>query len=84
MAASAASFSGWTFIGHPGAIWAAGLVYAFCSMYVVVIPMTGTFFAKRNWLLGKRYGFITPGDMYAYYYNSEALRWLTATRIPFT
>lgn len=77
MAASAASFSGWTFIGHPGAIWAAGLVYAFCSMYVVVIPMTGTFFAKRNWLLGKRYGFITPGDMYAYYYNSEAVRWLT-------
>jgi Na+/proline symporter len=77
MAASAASFSGWTFIGHPGAIWAAGLVYAFCSFYVVIIPMTGTFFAKRNWLMGKRYGFITPGDMYAYYYNSEALRWLT-------
>mmetsp|Transcript_13671 Transcript_13671/g.6769 ORF Transcript_13671/g.6769 Transcript_13671/m.6769 type:complete len:590 (-) Transcript_13671:2959-4728(-) len=77
MAASAASFSGWTFIGHPGAIWAAGLVYAFCSFYVVVIPLTGAFFAKRNWLLGKRYGFITPGDMYAYYYNSEALRWLT-------
>ncbi len=77
MAASAASFSGWTFIGHPGAIWAAGLVYAFCSMYVVTIPLTGTFFAKRNWLLGKRYGFITPGDMYAYYYNSEAVRWLT-------
>jgi SSS family solute:Na+ symporter len=77
MAASAASFSGWTFIGHPGAIWAAGLVYAFCSFYVVTIPLTGTFFAKRNWLLGKRYGFITPGDMYAYYYNSEAVRWLT-------
>jgi Na+/proline symporter len=77
MAASAASFSGWTFIGHPAAIWAAGLVYAFCSFYVVVIPLTGTFFAKRNWLMGKRYGFITPGDMYAYYYNSEALRWLT-------
>lgn len=77
MAASAASFSGWTFIGHPGAIWSAGLVYAFCSFYVVVIPLTGTFFGKRNWLMGKRYGFITPGDMYAYYYNSEALRWLT-------
>ncbi|MEJ2039870.1 MAG: sodium:solute symporter family protein [Desulfosarcinaceae bacterium] len=77
MAASAASFSGWTFIGHPGAIWAAGLVYAFCSFYVITIPLTGAFFAKRNWLLGKRYGFITPGDMYAYYYNSEAVRWLT-------
>ena len=27
--------------------------------------------------MGKRYGFITPGDMFAYYFNSEAARWLT-------
>ena len=53
MAASAASFSGWTFIGHPGAIWAAGLVYAFCSMYVVVIPMTGTFFCQAQLAAGQ-------------------------------
>lgn len=76
MAATAASFSGWTFIGHPGLIWRDGLAYAFASFYVITIPITGTFFAKRQWLLGKRYGFVTPGDMYAYYFNSEALRWL--------
>lgn len=76
MAATAASFSGWTFIGHPGLIWRDGLAYAFASFYVLTIPITGTFFSKRTWLLGKRYGFITPGDMYAYYFNSEALRWL--------
>jgi solute:Na+ symporter, SSS family len=77
MAATAASFSGWTFIGHPGLIWRDGLAYAFASFYVLTIPITGTFFSKRTWLMGKRYGFITPGDMYAYYYNSEALRWLS-------
>ncbi len=77
MAATAASFSGWTFIGHPGLIWSAGLVYAYASFYVLTIPITGAFFAKRNWLMGKRYGFITPGDMFAYYYNNEAVRWLT-------
>ncbi|MBU1193906.1 MAG: sodium:solute symporter family protein [Proteobacteria bacterium] len=77
MAATAASFSGWTFVGHPGLIWKAGLVYAFASFYVLTIPITGAFFAKRNWLMGKRYGFITPGDMFAYYYNNEAIRWLT-------
>lgn len=77
MAATAASFSGWTFIGHPGLIWKAGLAYAFASFYVLTIPITGAFFAKRNWLMGKRYGFITPGDMFAYYYNTESLRWLT-------
>ncbi len=76
MAATAASFSGWTFIGHPGLIYKAGLAYAFASFYVLTIPITGTFFSKRTWLLGKRYGFITPGDMYAYYYNNEAVRWL--------
>jgi Na+/proline symporter len=76
MAATAASFSGWTFIGHPGLIWRDGLAYAFASFYVLTIPITGTFFAKRQWLLGKRYGFVTPGDMYAYYFNSEILRYL--------
>jgi len=77
MAATAASFSGWTFIGHPGLIWGAGLAYAYASFYVLTIPITGAFFAKRNWLMGKRYGFMTPGDMFAYYYNNEAVRWLT-------
>ncbi len=79
MAATAASFSGWTFIGHPGLIWRDGLAYAFASFYVLTIPITGTFFSKRTWLLGKRYGFITPGDMYAYYYNNEGIRWLVVT-----
>ena len=76
LAATAASFSGWTFIGHPGLIWRDGLPYAFASFYVLTIPITGTFFAKRVWLLGKRYGFITPGDMYAYYFGNESIRWL--------
>ncbi len=76
LAATAASFSGWTFIGHPGLIWRDGLAYAFASFYVLTIPITGTFFSKRTWLLGKRYGFITPGDMYAYYFNNEVIRWL--------
>ncbi len=76
LAATAASFSGWTFIGHPGLIWRDGLAYAFASFYVLTIPITGTFFSKRTWFLGKRYGFMTPGDMYAYYFNSETIRFL--------
>ncbi|MGH7927422.1 MAG: sodium:solute symporter family protein, partial [Candidatus Binatia bacterium] len=76
LAATATSFSGWTFVGHPGLIWRDGLAYAFASFYVLTIPITGTFFSKRQWLLGKRYGFITPGDMYSYYYGTEWMRWL--------
>src|SRR5919106_4690610 len=71
LAATATSFSGWTYIGHPGLIAFEGIAYAFASFYVLTIPITATFFAKRLWLLGKRYNFITPGDLYSYYYGSE-------------
>jgi SSS family solute:Na+ symporter len=81
LAATATSFSGWTYIGHPGLVAYAGLAYAFASFYVLTIPITGTFFAKKLWLLGKRYNFITPGDLYSYYYGAEkgwgeVIRWM--------
>ncbi|MGA1196931.1 MAG: sodium:solute symporter family transporter, partial [Candidatus Latescibacterota bacterium] len=33
LAATATSFSGWTFVGHPGKILTDGLPYAFASFY---------------------------------------------------
>ncbi|GAB4269959.1 MAG: hypothetical protein Kow0092_24200 [Deferrisomatales bacterium] len=77
LAATATSFSGWTFVGHPALVWRDGLQYAFASFYVITIPFTGTIFLKRIWMMGKRYGYITPGEMYADYFGSEAMRWLT-------
>jgi Na+/proline symporter len=77
LAATATSFSGWTFVGHPALIWRDGLPYGYASFYVLTIPFTGVLFLKRQWLIGKRYGFVTPGEMYNGYFNSEAMRILT-------
>ena len=77
LAATATSFSGWTFVGHPGSIYKTGLPYAFASFYAITIPLTGVLFLKRQWLLGKRYGFITPGEMFSAYYQTNAMRFLT-------
>ncbi len=77
LAATATSFSGWTFVGHPALIWRDGLPYGYASFYVITIPFTGVLFLKRQWLMGKRYGFVTPGEMYHQYFNSEAMRILT-------
>ena len=41
LAATATSFSGWTFVGHPGTIYKVGLPYAFASFYAITIPFTG-------------------------------------------
>jgi SSS family solute:Na+ symporter len=77
LAATATSFSGWTFVGHPATIYKVGLPYAFASFYAITIPFTGMIFLKRQWLLGKRYGFITPGEMFSSYYGTDAMRVLT-------
>ncbi len=77
LAATATSFSGWTFVGHPGKIFTDGLPYAFASFYALTIPLTGVLFLRRQWALGRAYNYITPGEMYSDYYGGNAIRLLT-------
>jgi len=77
LAATATSFSGWTFMGHPGLLYKDGFQYAYASFYTITIPFTGVMFLKRQWMLGKRFGYVTPGEMFADYYKSDAIRILT-------
>ena len=77
LAATATSFSGWTFVGHPGKIFTDGLPYAFASFYALTIPLTGVLFLRRQWVLGKAYNYITPGEMYTDYYGGNSMRLLT-------
>jgi len=77
LAATATSFSGWTFVGHPGKIFTDGLPYAFASFYALTIPFTGVLFLRRQWVLGRAFKYITPGEMYSDYYGGNAIRLLT-------
>ena len=74
LAATATSFSGWTFMGHPGLLYVDGFQYAYASFYAITIPFTGLIFLKRQWIIGKRFGFVTPGEMLSYYFRSDAIR----------
>ncbi len=76
LAATATSFSGWTFMGHPGLIYRDGFQYAYASFYAITIPFTGVMFLKRQWMLGKRFGFVTPGEMMSHYLKSDVIRLL--------
>ncbi len=77
LAATATSFSGWTFMGHPGLLYRDGFQYAYASFYAITIPFTGVMFLKRQWMLSKRFGFVTPGEMFASYFKSDTVRLLT-------
>jgi len=77
LAATATSFSGWTFMGHPGLIYRDGFQYAYASFYTITIPFTGVMFLKRQWMLGKRFGYVTPGEMLSDYFQGDGIRILT-------
>ncbi len=76
LAATATSFSGWTFMGHPGLLYRDGFQYAYASFYAITIPFTGVLFLKRQWMLGKRFGFVTPGEMLSNYFRTDVIRLL--------
>ena len=77
LAATATSFSGWTFMGHPALVFKDGFPYAYASFYTITIPFTGVMFLKRQWMLGKRFGYVTPGEMLSDYFQGNGIRLLT-------
>ena len=74
LAATGVSFSGWIFLGHPDIIYRDGFSFAQVSLCAITVPLAGVLVLKRQWMLGKRYGFVTPGEMLGEYYDSEFLR----------
>ncbi len=64
-------------MGHPGLVYRDGFSYAYAAFYTITIPLTGVFFLKRQWMLGKHFGYVTPGEMLADYFRGDAIRFLT-------
>lgn len=76
-AITAVTWSGWTFLGSPGQTYVEGLQYTYAEfLSAITMPFAALLFLKRQWLLGKRFGFITPGEMFAYYFKSDLIRLL--------
>lgn len=71
------SLSSVGFIEHLALIRRDGLPYASISLFVIVIPLSGVFVLTRQWMVAKRFGYVTPGEMYAGYFRSRAIRLLT-------
>jgi Na+/proline symporter len=73
-AATGTCYSAGSFLGAPGLIYIDGLPYT--PLITIAIPLAGALFLKRQWLLGRCFGFITPGEMLAYYFDSQLVRLL--------
>jgi SSS family solute:Na+ symporter len=76
LSATVMSFSGWTFLGNPALIFRDGFQFAQLALCAITIPLTGVIFLKRQWMLGKRFGYVTPGEMFSDYFGGDGIRLL--------
>lgn len=71
-------FSTWTLLGSFGAYFREGIWFAGFAVWTIFHGVFVWLFGTRIWLAGKRFGFLTPGEMVEHYYNSKRLRLLVA------
>jgi solute:Na+ symporter, SSS family len=74
MAATVTSFTGWIAIGLPTMIFRDGLAFAPIALCAITIPMAGVLFLKRQWILSRRFGYVTPAEMFSAYFGGQMMR----------
>ncbi|HXT09855.1 MAG TPA: hypothetical protein VN715_23355 [Roseiarcus sp.] len=72
--ATAASFTGWVAIGLPATIFRDGFQASALALSAIVIPLGGVLVLSRQWMLSRRFGFVTPVEMYADYIGGPLIR----------
>jgi solute:Na+ symporter, SSS family len=71
------AFSAVAVAAHPGLLHADGFPYGFSALAAVAMPFTGILFFKRQWMLGRHFGYAAPGRMLAGYFGGRAIAHLT-------
>lgn len=72
--ATAVSFTGWMAIGLPATIFRDGFQASALALGAIAIPLAGALALSRQWILSRRFGFVTPAEMYADYFGDPLIR----------
>ena len=70
--------SAFAFLGSGGFFYTHGIGFWGAGTWTVLVGAITYVLGSRIWALGKRFGYITPADMLADFYESEAVRLVVA------
>ena len=70
--------SAFAFLGSGGFFYTHGIGFWMAGTWTILVGVITYTLGTRIWALGKRFGYITPADMLADFYESDAIRVLTA------
>ena len=71
--------SAFAFLGSGGFFYTHGIGFWDAGTWTVLVGAITYVLGSRIWALGKRFGYITPADMLADFYESEVVRVVVAT-----
>lgn len=71
-------FSTWTLLGSFGSYYRSGIWFSGFAVWTIFHGIFVWLFGVRIWMSGKRFSFLTPGQMMEHYYDSRRLRTLVA------
>ena len=71
-------FSAFAFLGSSGFFYTHGVGFWAAGTWTAMTGVTTYTVGSRVWVLGKRFGYITPADMLADFYESEIVRVVVA------
>jgi SSS family solute:Na+ symporter len=76
MTMGASFFSTWTLLGAFGVYYRSGIWFTGFAVWTIMHALFIWMFGVRIWLIGKKFNFVTPGQLIEHYYKSPALRLL--------
>ena len=71
-------FSMWFLFGAPASFFKHGLGFSEFFILNIVLACMMYVVGRRIWVLGKIYGYVTPGDLLSHYYGSNFIRMLSS------
>lgn len=77
LAMMATVFSAWFILGHQGMTYQNGFPYVAHFAHIPLMGLLGVCFFGRQWAIGRKFGLVTPSEMFGTYYGGELVRVLT-------
>ncbi|MDR2603880.1 MAG: sodium:solute symporter family protein [Desulfovibrio sp.] len=74
LAMMATVFSAWFILGHQGMTYLHGFPYIAHFAHIPLMGLIGVCIFGRQWAVGRRFEFVTPGEMFGAYYGGELVR----------
>ena len=76
IASTGIAYGGWAFYVYPSLVSRDGLAFANTSFYAVVACIGAMFLLKRQWLLGRKFGYFTSAELLSNYFGGDLIRYI--------